>query len=445
MVKLQHKTQKNEKFVKNKKSKNTKPQKEVKGKPNAIKETPVGSVKVPKVTKDLPVVSVKAPKADRFKGKPKTIKAAPVVAVKITKETKVSPVVQEKTSKVDRVKNDKKPTVQDKLPGINNFWNVDTKSIKRPAADEEDSDENDSNDVKKLKLSGAERYQKYVDEEDRIRKIEEELADPNLVPHTPDQFERALLKDRNSSFLWISYMAFHLETAETEKARGVAKKAISTMNFREENELLNVWVALMNLELRYGTEDTYNETLQEAVQRTDPFKLYSKTLIILLELGKNEEIEKIIEILLKKFKPMPEMWLAVCEAYLKLKTDGKAKQLLPKSLLSLEDKDHVDFMIKFALLNNRYAQTDFAQVIFEKILTTYNKKLPIWFTYIDMLIKNKEIEVARQTFERVLTVSFPIKKLKTIFQKYIDFETKHGEAANISKIKKTAKTMLEKE
>ncbi|CAO1404946.1 unnamed protein product [Diamesa tonsa] len=401
MVKLQHKPQKNEKFVKNKKTKNTKPQKEVKGKPNAAKDAPLAAVKGPKPTKVSPLEAAKIPK------------------------------------------NNKKPTVKDNLPGINNFWNVDTKPIKRAA--DEDSDEDDTKDVKKLKLSGAERYQKYVDEEDRIRKIEEELADPNLVPHTPDQFERALLKDRNSSFLWISYMAFHLETAETEKARGVAKKAISTMNFREENELLNVWVALMNLELRYGTEDTYNETLQEAVQRTDPFKLYSKTLIILLELGKSEEIEKVIEILLKKFKPMPEMWLAVCEAYLKLKSDGKAKQLLPKSLLSLEDKDHVDFMIKFALLNNRYAQTDFAQVIFEKILTTYNKKLPIWFTYIDMLIKNKEIEVARQTFERVLTVSFPIKKLKTIFQKYIDFETKHGEAANITKIKRTAKTMLEKQ
>lgn len=339
MVKLQHQSQKNEKFVKNKKIKNSKPQKEVKGKPKTNKDTPLVSIKLSKDTKVLPAVSVITSKADRFKGKPKTIKAAPVVPVKISKETKISPVVEEKSSKVDRAKNNKKPTAQNKLPGINNFWNVETKQIKRPAADEEDSDENDTKDVKKLKLSGAERYQKYVDEEDRIRKIEEELADPNLVPHTPDQFERALLKDRNSSFLWISYMAFHLETAETEKARGVAKKAISTMNFREENELLNVWVALMNLELRYGTEDTYNETLQEAVQRTDPFKLYSKTLIILLELGKSEEIDKIIEILLKKFKPMPEMWLAVCEAYLKLKTDGKAKQLLPKSLLSLEDKD----------------------------------------------------------------------------------------------------------
>lgn len=336
MVKFQNKSKKNEKFVKNKNVKNTKPQKELKVKAKVAKDTPV--VKSLKQNKVLPAVPVKTSKADRFQGKPKTIKNAPVVAVKILKETKVSPAVQGKTSKFDRVQNDKKPTVQDKLPGINNFWNVETKPIKRPAADE-DSDENDSKDVKKLKLSGAERYQKYVDEEDRIRKIEEELADPNLVPHTPDQFERALLKDRNSSFLWISYMAFHLETAETEKARGVAKKAISTMNFREENELLNVWVALMNLELRYGTEDTYNETLQEAVQRTDPFKLYSKTLIILLELGKTEEIEKVIEILLKKFKPMPEMWLAVCEAYLKLKSEGKAKQLLPKSLLSLEDKD----------------------------------------------------------------------------------------------------------
>jgi hypothetical protein len=45
-------------------------------------------------------------------------------------------------------------------------------------------------------------------------------------------------------------------------------------------------------------------------------------------------------------------------------------------------------------------------------------------------------------FERVLVVKFPMKKLKTIFQKYIEFETKHGEASNVSKIKIAAKKML---
>ncbi len=48
----------------------------------------------------------------------------------------------------------------------------------------------------------------------------------------------------------------------------------------------------------------------------------------------------------------------------------------------------------------------------------------------------------RQTFDRILANHFPLKKLKTVFQKYIDFETKFGEKANISKIKKMASSML---
>lgn len=233
----------------------------------------------------------------------------------------------------------KKPTSQSsqcKLPGIQNFWTSEVKQeVKKRPADEDDN----SQDKKKQRLTGADRYQRYIDEEERLRKIEDELADPNVDPHTPDQFERALMKDKNSSFMWIKYMAFHLETAETEKARAVAKKAIASINFREESELLNVWMALLNLEIRYGNDDTYNETLREAVQRNDPFKVYTRSLSVLLEMEKVEEAEKLIETLKKKFKPIPEMWLQISEAYLKLKNEKMAKELLPKSLLSLQDKD----------------------------------------------------------------------------------------------------------
>lgn len=232
----------------------------------------------------------------------------------------------------------KKPSQQSssKLPGIQNFWAPEVKQeLKKRPADDDDG----GKDKKKQRLTGADRYQRYIDEEERLRKIEDELADPNVDPHTPDQFERALMKDKNSSFMWIKYMAFHLETAETEKARAVAKKAIASINFREEGELINVWMALLNLEIRYGNDDTYNETLREAVQRNDPFKIYTRSLTVLLEMEKVEEAEKIIEILKKKFKPIPEMWLQISEAYLKLKNEKMAKELLPKSLLSLQDKE----------------------------------------------------------------------------------------------------------
>ena len=102
-------------------------------------------------------------------------------------------------------------------------------------------------------------------------------------------------------------------------------------------------------------------------------------------------------------------------------------------------------MVKYALMTNRYNLDDFAQTIFEKILSSYNKKLNIWFTYIDMMVKQNKIEIARSLFERVIIIKFPLKKLKSVFQKYIEFETKHGDVSNISKIKRMAKNILDKE
>lgn len=278
----------------------------------------------------------KSQQKNKSKQKAKNLKPEKSV-VKLSTPMKVAPVFSDNKKSVIRKLGNQKA----KLPGVQNFWNIEAKSEnkKRSAAVKLDDDDEADTNTKKARLTGADRYQRYIDEEERIRKVEDELAEGDIDPHTPDQFERALMKDRNSSFMWIKYMAFHLETAETEKARAVAKKAIASINFREEGELLNLWIALLNLEIRYGTDDTYNETLREAVQRNDPFKVYSRTLTVLLEIEKFEEAEKIIDSLKKKFKPHPEMWLQICEAYLKMKNERMAKQLFPKSLLSLQEKD----------------------------------------------------------------------------------------------------------
>lgn len=72
--------------------------------------------------------------------------------------------------------------------------------------------------------------------------------DPSRQPQSADDFDRLVLSSPNSSILWLQYMAFHLQATEIEKARAVAERALKTMCFREEQEKLNVWVALLNLE-----------------------------------------------------------------------------------------------------------------------------------------------------------------------------------------------------
>ena len=45
-------------------------------------------------------------------------------------------------------------------------------------------------------------------------------------------------------------------------------------NNREEQEKLNVWVGLMNLENMYGTQDSLMSTFQQALQQNEQLPVY---------------------------------------------------------------------------------------------------------------------------------------------------------------------------
>jgi hypothetical protein len=64
-------------------------------------------------------------------------------------------------------------------------------------------------------------------------------------------------------------MAFQLQLSEIEKAREVGHRALKAINFREEQERLNVWIALLNLETSYGTEASLDVVFKEAARAND--------------------------------------------------------------------------------------------------------------------------------------------------------------------------------
>lgn len=268
------------------------------------------------------------------------------------KESIIPAAVLEKTKKIQiKVKpivNSNIP-VEVKLPGAEDFWDEKLDEIEKDSSlpksnsiydlkklqEQQDQQQN----PKKRKLNASERFEAVKAEEIRIRKIENELADPMLQPHTPDHFERLLLQSRNSSLIWIKYMAFHMESAELDKARTVARKALRTINYREEQELLNVWLALLNLEIRYGTAESYENIFQEAIQLNDPFKIYAQVVEILIDCKKNNELNEILTTMLKKFKSNPEMWIIVARAYYEIGMNEKPKQLLQRALASLPERE----------------------------------------------------------------------------------------------------------
>ena len=105
-------------------------------------------------------------------------------------------------------------------------------------------------------------------------------------PQSISDFERLLLGQPDSSSLWIQYMAFQMQLSELSKARDVAERAIKTINIREETEKMNVWIALLNLEVVYGSEESVEEVFKRACQYNDAQEIHEKLASIYIQSGK---------------------------------------------------------------------------------------------------------------------------------------------------------------
>ena len=145
------------------------------------------------------------------------------------------------------------------LPLIGGFhWSGDVLSLNE---DEETySSEDESDDAEKPSKKKRKR-----------KEIEHDLTSEmhTKAPESNADFERLLLGSPNSSYLWIQYMSFQLPLSELDRAREIARRAIQTINFREEKERLNVWIALLNLENVYGTEESLQTVFKEAARAND--------------------------------------------------------------------------------------------------------------------------------------------------------------------------------
>ena len=64
-------------------------------------------------------------------------------------------------------------------------------------------------------------------------------------------------------------MSFQLQLSEIDKAREVAKRALQAISIREEQERLNVWIALLNLENTFGTDESLDAVFKDAARHMD--------------------------------------------------------------------------------------------------------------------------------------------------------------------------------
>lgn len=336
-----------------------------------------------------------------------------------------------------------KPSKPSAIRGVSDFFGgSSTRRLDSESEVEEEEEvvEQKKKPKKSAKQSAEERKEKAREEEARLRAIETQLADNTIIPQSAEHFDRLLLGEPNSSKLWAQYIAFHMQSIEIEKARAVAKRALQSINLSESQERLNIWTIFMNLEHEFGTKDSYDEIFKEAATCNNSLPIY--LLAIENHVGKGELSEANIKWrkLKREHKNNIQMWIKVGKIYYENQKFEEARKLKDEGLKTITDKSmQIDLIVKFAIFEFTYGFVNQGQSLFETIVQSDPKRVSVWSTYIDQLVKKNEIDLARRVLDRAVGNKIPFKKMKTLFKKYYQFEKEHGDAERQAYVEKLAR------
>jgi rRNA biogenesis protein RRP5 len=217
-------------------------------------------------------------------------------------------------------------------------WDSNLVPAEEPDFSTDSESEPEKDDPKKTRRSIKKQKE---DEENIISAKEKSLLDTDVEPETSEDFERMLLGTPNSSFLWIKYMALQLELAEADKARMIADRALETINYREEQERLNVLIALLNLENQFGNKATFKQTFDKACQMSDPKKVYMQTTQIYERSENFSEAENLYKKMCKKFNTSSKVWLSYAQFLIIQSKNSESSLLIEKSLKSLPTRKRI--------------------------------------------------------------------------------------------------------
>jgi rRNA biogenesis protein RRP5 len=357
-----------------------------------------------------------------------------------------------------------KTTSASKLGGDESSSDDDSSSSSDESDDEdEDADSGFKSSHRSRKKAAAKRR-----EEEETSRREAALADGTAdeTPETSADFERLVASSPNSSEVWIRYMAFHLSLADIDSARSVASRAFDRIEFRQEGEKLNVWTALLTLELKYGTDKSLNETVDRACQQNNPKQVYLRVCELLDKEvdssanGSNDvdaatsRADDMFLKMCKKFKSKKSVWLAHFQYLLKGSRHEEAHALLKRSLQSLPTYKHVEVMSKFAQMEFELGSPERGRTIFNALLEKHPKRMDLLFVNIDKEIKNGDIEKARALFDSVANPTstgggkkkfkFSDKQMKSLFKKWYRMEEEHGDEASQERVKEEARAFVTK-
>lgn len=321
--------------------------------------------------------------------------------------------------------------------GTGFVWEVpDTVENVEKDSSESEEEETSAKKKKVKKLSKSEREALAKEEEQHLHELELARLEKDRLPQSALDYEELLQHSPNSSAVWIQFISFHLESAEVDKAKAVAYRALEVIDIREEEERLNVWTVLLRLEVLYGTSESVSQAYQEALSTNDQLKIQLALAMVYSESNKLKEAEKIYFTMTKKFGKVRDVWIKAGIFFYTQNKADEARHYMDRALLSLDKKEHVELVSQFGQLEFRFGEAERGRTMFESLLSNFPKRINIWSVYVDLLTKRGDIEGARHVLDRMTGLKLRLRKMRSVFKKFLNFEKEHGTPQSVETVKK---------
>ncbi|KAI1167900.1 hypothetical protein F5B18DRAFT_336788 [Nemania serpens] len=266
----------------------------------------------------------------------------------------------------------------------------------------------------------------------------------NFGPRTAVDYEQLLNRQPNSSDLWTRYMAFQMQVSELAKAREVAERAVATIDSTEETEKLNAWIAYLNLEVRFGNDDTVDDIFKRAYQVNDQQEVYQRLASIYVQDNKPEKADALFQIIMKKFGAnSPDVWHNYAHWLHAIQNEpDRARALLSRATQALPDHARLPLMTKFAALeySSPNGSAERGRTMFEGLIATFPKRFDLWSQLLDHEDgPDADKTVVRDVFDRATKVKgLKARPAKKWFKRWADWEEKNGDAKNQEKVRAKA-------
>ncbi|KAI0104140.1 nucleic acid-binding protein [Nemania sp. FL0031] len=266
----------------------------------------------------------------------------------------------------------------------------------------------------------------------------------SLGPQTAVDYEQLLNRQPNSSDLWTRYMAFQMQVSELAKAREVAERAVTTINSTEETEKLNAWIAYLNLEVRFGNDDTVDGVFKRACQVNDQQEVYQRLASIYVQDNKPEKADALFQTITKKFGAnSPDIWHNYAHWLHAVQNEpDRARGLLSRATQALPDHARLPLMTKFAALeyNSPNGSAERGRTMFEGLIATFPKRFDLWSQLLDHEDgPNADKAVIRDVFDRATKVKgLKARPAMKWFKRWANWEEKNGDTKSQEKVRAKA-------